>query len=74
MEQRFQFRPGALNICVPPQLLPEVVAGDNPCAEQRSESRGECGLSTARRADQQMPLLCWFRQRTVCTAIGPAHQ
>ena len=74
MEQRLQFRPWALNARISPQLLPEVVAGDDPCAEQRSEGCGKGGLSTARGTDQQMALERWFRQRTVCTAIAPAHQ
>ena len=74
MEQGLKFTPGTLNASVPPQLLPQGVAGHHPRAEKRSEGGGKSGFPTAWWADEQMPLLCWFRQRTVCRAIAPAHQ
>ena len=67
----FQFGPGALNPGISPQLFPQSVAGDHSCTEHGSEGRGEGGLPTPRRADQQMPQLPSFRQRTVCTATAP---
>ena len=74
MEQGLKFTPGTLNASVPPQLLPQGVAGHHPRAEKRSEGGGKSGFPTAWWADEQMPLLCWFRQRIVCTAIAPALQ
>ena len=56
MEEVLQYIPGALHFCVPPQLFPQSVVGDHLCAEQWCEGRGDGGLSTARGADQQMPL------------------
>ena len=55
VQSRFQLRPGALNTSIPPELLPQVVAGDHRGTERFSESGSQCGLSTARWADQQVP-------------------
>ena len=74
IKMRLQFSPGPLNPSIPPQLFPQRVAGDHPCAEQGSEDRCEGRLPTARGTDQQMPLLRSFRQRTVCRAIAPDLQ
>ena len=41
VEQRLQLRPGALNARIPPQLQPQIVAGDNSCSEQWSEGCSE---------------------------------
>jgi len=51
MQMGLQFRPRALDIRVPPQLLSQSVSGDHLCRETRSEDRREGGLAAARGAD-----------------------